>query len=123
MSHFSVCKVKIQNPNLDLLKDVVREMGREMQGQIVSEIRDYSGKSKDFDIGFTTRTMPMGVGVRVRNGQVELIGDFYGVNKASIEAELTKMYTATAVAKVLQRMGYQVQAQKDREKVIINARN
>jgi hypothetical protein len=67
------------------------------------------------------------VGIKVnKNGEVELRGDLGMISpqdKLKLEAELTKMYTSTAVAKVLQRMGYSVQAQKTQEKVIINARN
>lgn len=128
MSHFSVCKIQIKNPNTDLLKAVVEQIALEMKGQVCSEIRGWGrAKSKDYIIALKAPGMENGVGVKLnKDGVVELEADWMYIspeNKKKLEEELTKMYTATAVAQVLRRMGYKTEAQKTQQQVIINAQN
>lgn len=124
MSHFSVSKIKVRNPNTDLLKQVAHQLVTEMNGQLVSEIRSMEGnKETNFLTAFKTASLPYGVGVRVKNGEVELVGDFWGKSqeKKRLEAELTKNYTASAISLTLRNMGYQVHAQRAKQKVVLVA--
>ncbi len=126
MSHFSVSKVKISNPETNLLRQVVEQMVREMDGKLVMQLRSMEGEVRsDFLVGFTATTMPYGVGVKVVNGQVELVGDFWGreQEKEALQKELTKNYTAAAIATTMRKMGYRVQAQKTPRTVVLIAEN
>ena len=125
MSHFSISKIKIKNPNVELLKQAVEQLAQELNGEIVNEIKDFYGNiMKDFIIAIRTPTLSRGVGVSVsKDGELQLIGDFFGVHSAAeaFQKNLVKTYTALAVAKSLQSLGYNVQAQKQKEKVVIYA--
>lgn len=125
MSHFSVSKIKIKNPNTNLLVQTVKQIAKEMKGELCDSIQSMEGRvEKDFLIAFKCPSIPKGVGVKVTNGQVELVGDFWLIGhdmKKKLEAEIQKTYTAMAVAKSLQNMGYTVQAQKSVQKVVVVA--
>lgn len=124
MSHFSICKVKIKNPNIELLKQAVEFLAKELNGEIVDKIFDYYGKEMtDFIIAIKTEKIFRGVGVKIENGEVKLVGDFYQVHSAidNFQKNLVKTYTSLAVANSLKSMGYNVQMQKSKEKVVIYA--
>jgi hypothetical protein len=125
MSHMSVSKLKIKNPDIPLLKEVIKQVACEMNGTLVTTVRSMEGvKESNFLLGFTTPLMKSGVGVRVTNGQVELVGDFYLIGydmKRRLEDELTKSYTAAALTIVMRRMGFQVETAKNPKGVILVA--
>lgn len=123
MSHFSLLKVKIKNPNIQLLKKAVEQVAKELNATIVNQITDYYGRVRnDIIIGIKNDVFHRGIGIIVENNEVKLIGDFWGVGKAKveeIEQLLTQSYTALAVQSSLQALGYQVTTQKIQDKIII----
>jgi len=126
MSHWMVARIKIRNPNLQLLRRVVEALVKELGGDIVQSITDYYGHQRsDFLIGVRTPRIPNGVGVRIdeATGGVKLVGDFYGVRGAVREFQrlLQQNYVASATAMALQRLGYQIQQQKAEDKIFIRA--
>ncbi len=126
MSHMSVSKIRIMNPNQELLKQVIEHMAKEMGGVMVSTIGTMEGKSQTgFLAAFTTERMKRGVGFRVMDGQVCVFGDFWGLSneRKKLEDELVKNYTATAIAVSMRKMGYQVEVQVMPEQVILVAEN
>jgi len=125
MSHISLVKIKICNPNMGLLKKTVEELAQELNGEVVSSIKDFYGNIiKDFDFAIKTPTMHRGVGIKVDSkGNVNLIGDFYGYEKAVQEFQLllVQRYTVNALQASLKQMGYQVQRQKHQDKIVVRA--
>jgi|GEM_PF-2248794 len=129
MSHFSAIKVKIQNPNIDLLKNAVEKIVQETGGQVVQEIRDANYNTliqgKDFVIGFTNDTFYRGVGIKIdENGEVKLVGDFWRVSQEGIEKFkqlLVQRYASEAMKYSLMKLGYKVQEQKVQDKIMIHA--
>ncbi|MEM1554349.1 MAG: hypothetical protein QXU09_03810 [Thermoproteota archaeon] len=124
MSHFSICKIKIKNPDIELLKQAVVQIAKELNGEIVQEIVDFSGNvQKDFLIAVKTPQIHRGVGIKIENGEVKLVGDFFLVHSAveAFQKNLIKTYTALAVANSLKNLGYNVQTQKQMGKVVIYA--
>jgi len=125
MSHISLVKIKICNPNMGLLKKTVEELAQELNGEVVSSIKDFYGNTiKDFDFAIKTSTMHRGIGIKVDSkGNVNLIGDFYGYEKAVQEFQLllVQRYTVNALQVSLKQMGYQVQHQKHQEKIVVRA--
>jgi len=125
MSHWMIARIKIRNPNLQLLRQVLHDLVKELGGEIVQSITDYYGRQRsDFLIGVRTPHIPNGVGVRVdEKGELQLIGDFYGYGGAVREFQrlLQQNYVASATAMALQRLGYQVTQQKAQDKVFIRA--
>ncbi|WP_161969713.1 DUF1257 domain-containing protein [Candidatus Methanodesulfokora washburnensis] len=129
MSHFSTIKIKIKNPNIDLLKNTVNRIAQETGGQIVEEIRDANYNTliqgRDFVIGFTNDTFYRGVGIRIdENGEVRLVGDFWRVSQEGIEKFkqlLVQRYASEAMKYSLMKLGYKVQEQKVQNKIVIHA--
>jgi len=125
MSHFSLVKVKIKNPNAQLLKRAVELIAKELGGQVTEEVRDYYGNAMNVVAGIVNNVFPRGVGVKVNErGEVEIVGDFWGVPKAEVQKFqqlLTQYYTAMAVQQALSALGYrvEVQEQKQRERIFI----
>jgi len=125
MSHYSLVRIKIKNPIVDLLKQTVEEFAKEFNGEIVSQIKDYGGNVRsDFLIAIKTSEMHRGVGVEIdSHGNVQLVGDFYGYRDVvrNFEKMLVQRYTANATALALKNMGYNVEMQKSKQVVFIRA--
>jgi len=125
MSHYSIAKLKLKNVNVNLLKKTIEELARELNGEIVSEISDYYGnKRTDFIVGIRTPEMYRGVGIRVNdNGELEIIGDFFGHNYErevqKFQNLLVQNYTANAVKTALAQLNYNVQMKKQATNIVV----
>jgi hypothetical protein len=123
MSHFSLIKIKIKNPNTALLKKAVELIAKEMNAEVVSEVRDYYGHKISVITGIANTTFHRGIGVDLSpNGEVTIIGDFYNVPHTAVkrfQQLLVQYYASLAMQQALAQLGYQVQAQKVQEKVYI----
>jgi len=123
MSHFSLIKIRIRNPNLALLKRAVEMVAEELGGEVVNQIRDYYGRTMECPAALRNNTFKRGVGVRVNErGEVEIVGDFWGVPKSEVERFqqlLVRNYTALALQTALAQLGYQVQVEKVQDKIFI----
>jgi hypothetical protein len=124
MSHFSIIKINIKNPDTQLLRQIVEEIAKELGAEIVDKIRDFYGNTLSV-IGIRNNIFRRGVGVVVNNrGEIEIVGDFYGVPASEIEKfkqMLTQYYTAYALTSALTSLGYSVQTQKIEDKIYIRA--
>ena len=130
MSHFSLIKLRIVNPNIQLLKETLREIVEALNGKEVEYIRSLSLnrniKSKEnYLIAFATPVFRRGVGVYIdENGEVKIEGDFWGIPKNEVESlvnMIKRRYTTKATLRVLKSMGYVVQSKEYRGKVYIKA--
>lgn len=110
MSHYAMTKLKIKNPNMQILKRAIENIAKQLGGEIVNEIEDYYGnKAKVKFMGIKTRAMYRGVEIYVDNkGMVQIGGDFYGYNDKvqELKQRLEMEYTAEATAESLRMMGY-----------------
>jgi len=124
MSHFSLVKVKIKNPNAQLLKRAVELIAKELGGQVTTTIKDYYGNTMNVVAGVVNDVFKRGIGVKVNErGEVEVVGDFWGISKSEVQRFqqlLTQYYTAIAVQQALSALGYRVEAQKTvQEKIYV----
>jgi hypothetical protein len=123
MSHFSLVKIKIRNPNLTLLRKAVEMVAEEIGGQVVTTIRDYYGNTMECVTAVKSEVFKRGVGIRINEkGEVEVVGDFWGVPKSEVERFqqlLVRNYTALALQSALAQLGYQVQVQKVQDKIFV----
>lgn len=123
MSHFSLVRIKIKNPNTALLKRAVELVAKELGGEVVSQVRDYYGRSMDVVAGVVSDTFFRGVGVRVNErGEVEVVGDFYGVpiaQRVRFQELLVQNYAALSIQTALAQLGYHVQAQKVQGRIFV----
>ena len=125
MSHFSLNRVNIKNPDLSILREVGEKIAKELGGELVDTIRDYYGRTQSgFVFAVKSPDLPWGVGVRVASdGSVEVVADrwAHGRAVAAFEQRLTQLYTARAVATALTQMGYQVSADTATDQIVIKA--
>jgi predicted XRE-type DNA-binding protein len=123
MSHFSLIKIRIKNPNLAMLKRAVEMVAEELGGQVTTTIHDYFGRTMECAAAVKGEVFKRGVGVRVNEkGEVEVVGDFWGVPKSEVERFqqlLVRNYTALALQTALAQLGYQVQVQRVQDKVFL----
>jgi hypothetical protein len=125
MSHFSIIKISIKNPDIELLKRVVEEIAKELNAEIVNTIRDFYGNALNVTIGIRNNVFRRGIGVKINEkGEIEIVGDFYGVSASEIEKFkqlLTQYYITYALTSSLVQLGYNVQTQKVNDKIYIRA--
>jgi len=123
MSHFSLIKIKIRNPDPALLRRAVEMIAEELGGELVTRIRDYYGRTMEVQIGIVNDTFQRGVGVRVNeHGEVEVVGDFFLIPSSAVarfKELLVRNYTALALHAALAQLGYRVQAQKVEGRIFI----
>jgi hypothetical protein len=125
MSHFSIIKISIKNPNVQLLKQTIEEIAKELGAEVVDTIRDYYGNTLSVLIGIRSSIFHRGLGIIVNNkGEVEIVGDFYKIPTSEVEKFkqlLTQYYTTYALTSSLAQLGYSVQMQKVDDKIYIRA--
>jgi hypothetical protein len=125
MSHFSIIKISIKNPDIELLKRVVEEIAKELNAEIVNTIRDFYGNASSVLIGIRSSIFHRGIGIIVNSkGEVEIVGDFYRIPMSEIERFrqlLTQYYTTFALTTALTSLGYNVQTVKQNDKIYIRA--
>jgi len=128
MSHISLIKVKIVDPNIDLLRQAVKNLAEEIGAEICGRIVDFYGRSismRNIVLSIRNKTFHRGVGITVKDGEVNLKGDFFDVPTGEIrklKLGLVKHYTALATASTLRSMGYQqIQSSKVKDAIYIKA--
>jgi uncharacterized protein YukJ len=124
MSHFSIVKINIRNPDAQLLKRVVEEIAKEQNAEIVYTIRDFYGNTLNVTIGIRNNIFRRGIGVVIERGELQIVGDFHGVPPSEIEKFkqlLTQYYTTYALTSSLVQLGYNVQTQRVDDKIYIRA--
>jgi hypothetical protein len=124
MSHFSLIKIKIRNPSVQLLKKAIEIIAKEVNGEIVNSVRDYYGNVRDdIVLGIKNDVFFRGIGVKVNEkGEVEIVGDFYCISQGEVERFkqlLVQNYTTLAIQQSLVQMGYQIQTQKVQDKIYV----
>jgi hypothetical protein len=123
MSHFSLIKIRIRNPNIALLKRAVELVAEELGGEPTTTIRDYYARTMDVVAGVVNKTFHRGIGVRVNEkGEVEVVGDFYLIPSSAVkqfQELLVRNYTALAMQTALAQLGYRVQVQKIQDRIFV----
>jgi hypothetical protein len=123
MSHFSLIKIRIRNPDPALLRRAVEMIAEELGGELVTRIQDYYGRTMEVLLGIVNETFRRGIGVRVNErGEVEVVGDFFLVPSSAVtrfKELLVRNYTTLALQTALVQLGYRVQAQKVNERIFI----
>ena len=125
MSHFSINRIRIKNPNVDLLRSTISQIAKELGGELVSEIEDAYGRPRGgFLAAVKAPDIPSGVGVRIaKDGSVEVVADRWGQGTAvrAFEQRLVQLYTAKALGIALANLGYQVETQEQKDLIMLRA--
>jgi len=114
LSSLRRCAVSIKQPNEVLVKATMEALAKFLNGQVVTQIEDYSGVWAKVVSGVMVPGEGgiRGFGVTITGGQVAVVGDDYR-QQMSIETFkklFENFYTSVAVQRALNAMGYQTNA-------------
>ena len=109
MSHISVFKTKIKNPNPQLVHQVMQALAQQLNAQLLVN-QSYRDAYVDIKADYIL-VLPNGRGIGVRVGEVlKIVGDPYGWESQyyQLEQQIVQTYVHFALLQQLQKMGYQL---------------
>lgn len=134
MSHNEVNKSRLTSVNETLLKKCLEILAQKLKGKIAPTFSDYSGNEISEWMGdkiiaaIKTSEVPRGIGIILKGGKLQFIGDGYGVSSAynklkfQIESTYESTYRQLGAIFVLSEMGYMVETpQRIGSKTLIKA--
>ena len=120
MSHITVCRVKIRNPNIQLLMQVFNILSQEYNAVLTNMVRDYYGRVTECLIALAIKS---GIGVKIDNqGNLLILGDEYVLGKSlfnEIKDKIIQYYTALAVTQAAQQLGFTIANMQQLENAVI----
>ena len=109
MSHISVFKTKIKNPNQQLVHQVMQALAQQLNAQLLIN-QSYEDKYVTVEADYIL-VLPNGraIGV-VCGGSLEVVGDSYGWEEQyqQLQQQIVQTYVHFALLQQLQKMGYQL---------------
>lgn len=79
MSHYSIYKTRLANVTVDLLKQAITSMARQIGAEVVTSVKDYYKHPYLVTIGLKNKNLPNGIGFGVSDeGTLTVHGDSYG---------------------------------------------
>jgi len=113
MSHLTIAKVRIKNPNLDLLRQVFNVLAQEYKCSIISQVSDYYGRTQNvlFALALKGRGKAFGIGIQIDNqGNLIVIGDGWAFGKLfdEIKNKIVQYYTTFAIVQIAQQLGMEI---------------
>jgi len=117
MSHIATYAASLGQVNENLLKQALEIVAKKFGGQVVDSIKDYYGKNltswdgSPITAGIQTPSVKRGIGITMKNGILQFVGDNYGCeNKFSeLRKEIELTYKKLALAKALKESGYEIE--------------
>jgi len=109
MSHISVFKTKIKNPNPQLVHQVMQALAQQLNAQLLVN-QSYRDAYVDIKADYIL-VLLNGRGIGVRVGEVlKIVGDPYGWESQyyQLEQQIVQTYVHFALLQQLQKMGYQL---------------
>ena len=117
MSHWTVAKLSIVNPNMELLKRALGVLAKELRGRMMENytIRGYRVR-KRVPLAVAV-PLPYGNGYGIyidENGYLRVVADDHGAPMTVREfaGRLQQVYTALAIAAVASELGFSVNMQE-----------
>ena len=115
MSHWTSLKVRLRNPNPELLKRALEVLARELGARGVAEnyvVRGWGGRRVRATYAIPMR-LPYGNGYGVvitRDGGVRVVVDDHGAPLSADEfaAKLTQTYTVLALTEIARAEGFEI---------------
>ena len=123
MSHWTVCKLKIKNPNMDLLKKAMEILAQKLGSKVVENfvVEGYGASKKCIFAIPLNLPFGNGLGVYIENGELKICMDDHGAPISIKEAMqlLTQYYTALAITIASQQLGYTVQNVRESDEGVL----
>jgi len=109
MSHISVFRTRIVNPNRQLVQQVMQALAQQLNAQLLVN-QSYRDAYVDIEADFIL-VLPNRRGIGVVCGEsLEIVGDSYGWGKQfnQLRQQIVQTYVHFALLQQLQKMGYQL---------------
>lgn len=110
MSHVSVFRTQIKNPNMETLREALEALASQLNAElhVNKEVRDrYDVVQGDYVLALPNGRV---IGVRVFQGQLQIVGDPWGWRAEfdEVKNKIVQTYIHFALLRQLAEMGYQV---------------
>ena len=113
MSHWTIAKIEINNPDLQLLKQALELLAKELNSVVVENFTVVGYEHEENCLFAIPLKLPYGngYGVTVKDGKLYVVVDDHGAPMSANEFrnKLVQYYTALAVLKATQMLGFSVQ--------------
>ena len=104
------CTLAIKNANPELLKRAVEQIAKDMKLQTTTRVTLYNGSQPQSVLtGIQGEGCENGLGVRIKNGQIEVVGDDYNsdvIKMEQFQQRVTQSYKAVSYQAQLVKQGY-----------------
>jgi len=121
VSHISVVKTEIRNPNVTIAMLAFENMIKKYNANRTNVVRDWFGNKTEVLIGMEIDNRT--VGLRINNGVAELVADKYlwGKKFEEIMSEFTQNYITLAILQALKSERYDVSVKEIKGAILIDA--
>jgi hypothetical protein len=113
MSHWTVAKIEINNPDLVLLKQALEMLAKELNSMVVEDFIVFGYGHRERCMFAIPLKLPYGngYGVTIKDGQLVVVVDDHGAPLSATEFrnKLVQYYTVLATVKVAQMLGLNIQ--------------
>jgi hypothetical protein len=113
MSHWTVAKIEINNPDLQLLKQALEMIAKELNSIVVEDFIVTGYRQKERCVLAIPLKLPYGngYGVTVKDGKLYVVVDDHGAPMSATEFrnKLVQYYTALAVVNAAKALGFNIQ--------------
>ena len=107
------CTLDIKDANPELLKKAVQQIATDMKLETTNKVTLYNGSRPESVLtGIQGKGCPNGLGVRIKGGKIEVVGDDYNSDVATLDEfqkRVGNAYKAVTYQTQLHSMGYQTQ--------------
>jgi len=112
MSHWTVCKINIKNPNMQILRYALEMLAKELGSYVVENFEVKGWNHRRVCQFAIPMKLPYGngYGIVIENGELKVVVDDHGAPMSATEFanKLTQYYMLYAVMVASQQLGYQV---------------
>lgn len=123
MSHMEICTCTLKQYNREKMLQAIELARRQLGGQgllNVHEVRGYGHQKVPADLVFRFQGMNYPMGIRMRDGQVEFVGDRWGSqNWEQVKREIVAAYKQICVAIYFQQNSLSTQETRNDEQGIL----
>jgi hypothetical protein len=113
MSHWTVAKIEINNPDLTILKQALEMIAKELGSIVVNDFIVTGYEHKEHCMFAIPLKLPYGngYGVTIKDGKLYVVVDDHGapISATEFRNKLVQYYTALAVLKAAQMIGFNIQ--------------
>ena len=112
MSHWTVCKLSIRNPNMELLRQALQVLAQKLGSEVKENmtIVGWNGQAQ------CPLAIPLnlpygnGYGILIENGEIKVVVDDHGapMKAKDFVNELQRTYMALAIAQATQALGWTI---------------